>query len=200
MSVSAGDNSDIGAAVDGGAGFAQRLEELRLAKAAYDKSLNDLNLGKAAEAANTEAGRILSAAKDKRDADMAALDAEVSKARADLNSWVEEIKTKTTADYEEANRILAEAKSIADAAMASNSTANRYLTETKAKADTILSDAQAAADEIVASATKAADKLRADAKTIELEARKTLEEAQASKAKYEAAINSIKSAASHIDG
>lgn len=192
------DNTDIAMLVEGGAGFAQRLAELSAAKDGFDKALQDLNLGKAAVAAHDEAGRVLAEAKAKRDADLAALDAEVANARSGVALWVEQTKAEAAATLTQARDALADAKAQQDIANAARDAAQKALTEAKATAEALVKDAQAAADAKIAKANAAADDILARANETDKKARQALAEAEASKAKYDATMDKIKSVASNI--
>jgi hypothetical protein len=199
MGVSA-DNSDLALLVSGGEGFAQRIAELSAAKASFDKALSDLNLGKAAVAANDEAGRVLSAAKAKRDADMAALDEEVSNARSGLNIWVDETKAATMASLNDAQAALADAKAQQEAAALANKTAQGLLDKAKSDAASLVKDAQSQASDIIDKAKdQAADILKSADKT-SAAAQDALDDALASKAKYDNALSAIEQIKSAVAG
>lgn len=194
MGVSS-DNTDIALLVNGGAGFAQRLAELSAAKDGFDKALSDLNLGKAAVAAHDEAGRVLSEAKAKRDTDLAALDEEVARARDGLTLWVEQTKADAAATLIEARTSLADAKAQQEMAVLAKESAQKTLVEARAEAASLVKDAKTQAADILAKATSSAAEATDEANKLEAAARTALSEAQASKAKYDAAMERIKSAA-----
>lgn len=188
-------SSDLDLIINGGEAFVNRLAELRAATEAYTKSLNDLNLGKAAVAARDEAGRALSEANSQREIAMAALDKEITQARESLNAWVEETRAKTLAANNEKNQALAEARTKQEAASAANDAAQKILVKAKAEAVTLVKDANAEAADIVDRATKEAASILAKARATEYAASKALADAEAAKAKYDTAMDRIKSAA-----
>lgn len=187
-------NIDLNLVVGGGDGFVSRLTELRSATDNYNKALSDLNLGKSAVAANDEAGRVLSAAKAKSVADLAALDDELAKARNSLNAWVEQTKVTTMAAYDAANQTLADAKSQQDAANTANMTAQAAVKDAKAQADTIIKDARAEADRIIADGNATAAIIVAEARRTQQEANDALAMAEASRQRYDKAVARMKEA------
>jgi hypothetical protein len=200
MGVSGGSDVDLGLLVNGGEAFVNRMAELKAATESYTKALNDLSLGKEALAARDEASRALAEANEQRKAATLALEKEINGARESLSAWAEETKAKTMAAYNEANQLLAEAKNKQEASSAANSAALRCLDETKANAASLIKDAEAKAAEIIANAEYKAKDILSVAAMKSDEAKAALAAANETKAKYEAAINSIKSAASHIGG
>lgn len=193
-------SGDLDLIINGGEAFVTRLAELRAATEAYTKSLNDLNLGKEALAARDEAYRALAEANEQRATAMAALEKEISQARESLNNWVEETKTKTTAAYNEANQILAEAKNRQEAAVSAKEASIKTLADARAEAATLVKDAEAKATEIISNAEYKAKDILSVATMKSDEAKSALASANQAKAKYDAAMDSIKNAVSSVGG
>lgn len=195
MGVSTGsDNADLSIAMDGGPGFIQRLEELRTTTANFQKALADLNLGKAAQDAMNDASSRLAVAKEQIATDRAAFDNEVSKARSDLTQWVEGIRAATLADRNAASDALAAATDRQDRAQKALDDAQATLRKATEDAAKMVADARDQATQIVADAEAEADNLKADAEKLKKDLRAALDAANASKAKYDAALAKIQAA------
>lgn len=188
------DNGDLNAIIDGGEAFIKRLADMQASKAALDAAVAELNLGKAARDAHNEAARILGEAKNKRDADMAALAKEVDDARSAVYAWSESMKSQAQANVDASNVTLAQAKASHEAAEALRQEAQAAATTAQDKAAKILSDASAQASALVDAAQAKADDLLKQASDAQARAMQDRADAMALKEKYEAMVNKIQGA------
>ena len=101
---------DFDAIVAGGDAFMKRMQDFKDAKDGAAAALADLQLGKDAKAAHDEAARVLTEAKNKRDADLAALLVEITNTRQEVKNWERDTRGAAMATREEADRLLAEAQ------------------------------------------------------------------------------------------
>lgn len=90
-----GSDLDMEAVVNGGPEFIQRLAELQAATKQHNDAYAQLNLGKDAVKAKNEAGRLLSASKEKHDALIAAANQHAEDVRERINSHELSVKAAT---------------------------------------------------------------------------------------------------------
>ncbi len=193
MGVSGSD--DLSLIINGGPAYTQRLAELSAATQSYNKALKDLDLGRSAQEANDQAGRRLASAQEQAEELLATANTEIAKARATLVAWTEETQIKTQAALEEAHQTLNDAKAKQEAAVAAGEAVAKTLNDAKAEAASLVNDAKAEAADLIGKAEKEAASISAKAKSTETAANKALADAQASKDKYDKAMDRIKSAA-----
>lgn len=197
MGVSTGGQDlDLNAVVAGGAEFLQRVATIKAEKDAAEQALNNLNLGISAVEANKKAQAILAEATAKRDADMAALSAELKDARDSLSKWSDQVREEAASLRQEASDANEKAKTCEAAAVADRAQARKELNDAGSSSDQIISDARAEAQKIVKDAQDSAIKLTKDASDLKAGLSQALADAKAAEAKFKAKLQILNNATS----
>lgn len=170
MGVSTDINPDLAALFSDPQGFTSRLQQLKEAQESFDRSLADLNLGKAAKVAYDEAIAIRDEAARHRDVESEKLQADMKASYETLQKWSESTKAAATAKAEAAQKMIEDAVAKHEQASSELDRANAVLTEASAAAKRILSDAKEAASLEVGSAQQESSRLKKEAESIFREA------------------------------
>ena len=191
-------NPDLKALFSDPASFMERMKELQTAKDSIEKAQADLNLGQAAKDALAEANRIKAQAVAERDAEYAALQAEMKKARDSLQAWIDQSTENTKRSIAEAALALTDAQTKQSAIQTLYDQATAALDQAQKQAAQIMADAKAMASQTISDATAAADALMAKASQNSNNAKMALADAESMKAKYANALSLIQNAAQSV--
>lgn len=190
MSVSTGSaNPDLDALMAGGDAFLKRIAELKSAQKNADQAITS---------ANNEAARILHEASSKREADLAALSAEVEFARANVSAWGNQTKAEAVRLRDDAandRKVTLEARTAAEKTLAD---AQKIKKEAEVNKAQILDAAQESANKIVTEAKAAAAKLTSEGARLKSQIEVALKAAQESKSKFDSKLEAIQSAAASV--
>jgi hypothetical protein len=193
-------NPDLDVLIAGGDAFLQRIQELKDAKTNFDAALTNMNLGKSAVDAMNEAARVLGEAKEKRDADMAALAAQIQDAQYKLNAWSAKVTQDSNDLYAAATQANNDAQALKVAAAADRALASSAVPDAQAKANSILDDANATASKIISDAQAKADNILSDATILRSQAQAAMDSANQIKADFSAKLATLQNAAAAVSG
>jgi hypothetical protein len=194
-SVSAGgEGLDLNAVVQGGEPFVKRVRDFQAAATAYQKALDDLNLGKSAVEANNAAHRLLNEAKAKRAEDLANLEKEMADARATMEAWKQNLQVDTNKAHESAVAKEREATSKLAEAEVTLKRAQEQLRNSQKEAQAIELDAKHKADSAVETTKKQIAELAAETKSLNAKAKLDAEAAEKAKAESERILAAVQAA------